>query len=158
MSQVVTPTNLGTSFELGSRIANKITIRTDDTSVVQAADGTISAASPVYDNTAKTITFPAVNGAAPVVIDLTQFTTDIFVNGGSFDGSTQILTLTDNDGVTPDVTVDLSSLLGVSTDAGNLLTDGADGKPFFNKAALDAQTAICTDAFGSTNLFRGITI
>lgn len=150
MSQVVTPTNLGPEFQLGSVVPNKITIAVDGTSVKRdATTGQLCAAPPVWDNTLKTITFPAEKGNAPQVIDLSQFTTDVFVNGGAWDAVNQILTLSDNDGGTADITVDLSSLLGVSTDAGNLLTDGTDGKPLLDPASL--QT--CTDAFG-VNLFR----
>lgn len=157
MSNLITPTNLGAEFEIGTNVANKITVKTDGTSVVRAADGTLNAPSPTYDNTAKTITFPAVNGNAPVVIDLSDLTTDIFVDGATFNSTTNVLTLTDNDGATPDVTIDLSNLLGVSADAGNLLTAGTDGKGLLTAATVEAlATETCTDAFG-VNLFKSFT-
>ncbi|MGL5733251.1 MAG: hypothetical protein ACRCYS_00175, partial [Beijerinckiaceae bacterium] len=54
-------------------------------------------------------------------------TAEIYVNGGSYNPATSILTLTDTSGTTPDVTINLGALLGVSTDAGNVLTNGTDG-------------------------------
>lgn len=156
-TDIVLASELGGEFLIGTETPNKITIAVDGTSVTKDAAGVLGAEAPVWDNVSKTITFPAVRGGAAQVIDLSQFTTDIYVNGGSYDAATATLTLSDNDGVTPNVTIDLSTLLGVSTDGGNLLTNGADGKPVFNKAALDAQTAICTSVFG-TQLFRGITV
>ncbi len=157
MSQIVTPGNLGQEFELGTSVPNKITVKVDGTSVARAADGTLNAPAPVWDNVAKTITFPAVNGAAAQVIDLSQFTTDIYVDGASFDAATNVLTFTDNDGTTADVTVDLSNLLGVSADAGNLLTAGTDGKGLLVAATVEAlATETCTDAF-NVNLFKSFT-
>ena len=157
-NDIVLGSELGDEFDLsGGTVADKVILKVDGTSVVRQADGTITGAPVVLDNVARTVTFPAVNGGAPVVLDLSAFLTDIFVSGGSYDPATSVITLVDNDAATPDITIDLSSLLGVSADAGNILTDGADGKPFFDKAALDAQTEICTSVFG-TELFRGVTI
>lgn len=154
MSAVVQPQNLGPEFELGTTTANKITIAVDGTSVERnATTGTLSAAPPVWDNVAKTITFPSQDGATAQVIDLSQFTTDIYVNGGSFNPVTNNLTLVDVDGTTPDIVVDLSALLGVSADANNTLVNGTDGKPYFNSATL----AACTDAFG-TDIFRAFPV
>lgn len=159
MSQVVTPTNLGLEFAQGTETPNKITIKVDGTSVQKGVNtpGVLSVAPPVLDNVNKTLTFPAQDGNTPVVVDLSQFTTDIFVSGGSFDAGTSVLTLTDNDGTTGDIVVDLSTLLGVSTNAGNLLGNGTDGKPLFTKANLDTQTGVCNDAFG-VDLFRGVNL
>lgn len=91
-------------------------------------------------------------------IDLGALTTDIYVNGASISGDTLILT--DNSGGTTDVTVDLSSFrgevtvngngtfdyddgsgsttnvdmkLGVSVQAGNDLSVGSDGLPYFGE-------------------------
>lgn len=155
-NDIVLGSELGDEFLIGTETAGKITVAVDGTSVTKVGN-VLAAPSPVWDNVAKTITFPSVNGAAQQVIDLSQFTTDIYVDGATFNPTTNILTLTDNDGGTPNVTVDLSLLLGVSADAGNLLVNGTDGKPLFTKATLDAQTNICTSVFG-TQLFRGITI
>lgn len=156
-TDIVLASELGPEFLVGTETANRITVSVDGTSVTKDAAGVLGAEPPTYDNVAKTITFPAVRGGAPQVIDLSEFTTDIFVNGASFNAATSTLTLVDNDTGTADLTIDLSTLLGVSTDGDNLLINGSDGKAYFNKAGLDSQTQICTSVFG-TDLFRGITI
>jgi len=145
---VVTPTNLGPEFEIGTNVAGLITVRVDGTSVVRdPVTGSLGAVAPTYDNVATTLTFPGVNGGADTVIDLSALTTDVFVNGASLSGT--VLTLTDNDAGTPDVTVDLAAFAGVSTDAGQILVAGSDGKPLLTQATVAAQ-ADCpvTDAFG----------
>ena len=155
MSQVVTPSNLGPEFELGTTVANQITISVDGVGVVRDA-GTGELSSPPgvlsYDNTTTTLTYTDGQGNTQNV-DLSSLTSDIFVNGGSFDAATSVLTLTDTDAGTPDVIVDLSSLLGVSADANNVLTNGTDGKPFFDPSTLVA----CTDAFG-VDIFRAFPV
>lgn len=157
-NDIVLGSELGLEFDIGVEVSNKISVKVDGTSIVKdGTTGSLAAANPVYDSVAKTITYPAVNGVAGQVIDLSEFVVDVFVDGATFNATTNVLTLTDNSGTTPDVVVDLSNLLGVSSDAGNLLTNGADGKPLFDKAALNSQTQICTSVFG-TNLFRGVTI
>ena len=141
---------LSDQFDIGTIEANKVTIKIDGSTITESGAGVLSApsGSMTYDSGTATLTYN--NGAGGVQnIDLSALTTDIFVNGGSFDAVTSVLTLTDNDGGTPDVTVDLSALLGVSTDANNLLSNGTDGKPFFDKAALDAQTTVLTSLFGT---------
>ena len=135
-TNVVTPNNLGSEFEIGTNIANKITVKVDGTSVQRASDGTIHGASPVVDTVAKTMTFPSVNGAAAEVINLSEFLTDIHVDGATFDTTTSVLTLTDNDGDSPDVTIDLSAIKGASTDSDNVLTNGADGRPYLSPSAV----------------------
>ena len=141
--------------ELGSEFVQdvpnqKIIANIDGTSIVKdGVSGSLGAASPVWDNVAKTITFPAVNGGAQTVIDLSQFTTDIYVTGGTWDIATTTLTLSDNDGTTPDITVDLGTLLGVSADANNLLTAGSDSKAFIDAAAIRAVGTQQTSVFGT---------
>jgi hypothetical protein len=49
-------------------------------------------------------------------------TTDIYVNGGSYDPDTMTLTLVDNNGVTPDITIDLSALIPVTLYTGDGVT------------------------------------
>jgi len=150
--------NLGQEFEIGTNVANKVTIKTDGTSVVRAADGTLHGATPTYDNTTAMLQFPAVNGVTPPAIDLSALTTDIFVTGGSLDGTTNVLTLTDPAPGTPDVVIDLSALKGVSADANNVLVDGSDGKPMLTAAAVAATTdLVCQDLFGN-QLFRAFTV
>lgn len=149
---IVIEGELGNEFEIGTRITSKVTIRTDDTSVVRAPDGTLFSPAPTYDNTTHILQFPDVNGVATPPFDLSSLTTDIFVNGGSLSGT--VLTLVDNDGVTPDLTIDLASLLGPSTDPDNLLGTGGDGKPTITAANLSAATdTTCQSVFG-TDLFK----
>jgi len=141
-NDIVLGSELGPEFLLGTETPDKITVSVDGTSVTKSG-GVLAVAPPTFAN--NVITFPASNGAAPTVVDLSQFTTDIHVSGGSFDAATSVLTLTDTDGSTPDIVIDLSTLLGVSTQAGNALTDGPDGKPFLPEAfADDAVTAYAT--------------
>lgn len=110
-----------------------------------------------YNSGTTTLTFTDEDGGV-TNIDLAALTTDIYVNGASLSGDTLILT--DNDGETPNVVVDLSSFrgsvtvngngtftfddgsgslvdvdmrTGVSTDPGNDLTNGTDFRPFFSE-------------------------
>lgn len=148
---VVAPVNLGPEFELGTTVANKITINVDGVSVKRdVTTGELSSPAPVvtWNNVTKEITHDDGQGNTQV-INLSQFTTDIHVNGGSFNAATSVLTLTDNDGVTPDITIDLSSLLGVSTDAGNILSAGTDGKPYLQLSDISVLATLdLQDAFG----------
>ena len=158
MAQIITPTNLGTSFDLGTITPNKVEIKIDNISISKDGSGVLSATPSqlTWDNLTKIVTHTSGTGIV-TNIDLFEFTTDIYVNGGSFNPATQVITLVDGDGVTPDITIDLSSLLGVSTDAGNLLINGTDGKALLTKTEIDAISGICTDAFG-VPLFRGINL
>lgn len=182
MGQVVTPGNLGPEFELGTTQASKITVKVDGQGVVRdAVTGELSSPAGSLSYTPGTGILIYDNGQGGTQnIDLSAFLTDIYVNGASFDAGTNIITFTDTDAGTPDVTVDLSALLGVSTDASNSLTNGADGKPFFDastisgvstdadqilsvgldgKPFLDCDTiknnctTVCTDAFGVDAFF-----
>ena len=65
-------------------------------------------------------------------IDLSALTSDIYVNGATFDPASLVLTLTDNDGATPNVTVDLSDLLGSWTPNGDgtYTYDAGNGSTF----------------------------
>lgn len=110
-----------------------------------------------YNATTTVLTYTDEAGNAST-IDLSALTTDLYITGASFNATTTVLTLSDADGVSPDVTVDLSTLKGtltdnadgtytytsgaqtvtfdtrranVSVDAGNVLTLGADGLPFY---------------------------
>lgn len=151
-------TELGNEFDQGTIVTNKVSIKIDNTTITKNGSDQLEATpgSLTYDNANTLLVYT--NAAGNIQnIDLSSLTSDIFVNGGSFDAATSILTLTDNDGGTADVTVDLSTLLGVSADAGNLLTNGTDGKALFTKADLDAQTTILTSLFG-TPLGRLVTI
>jgi len=101
-------------------------------------------------------------------VNLAALAADIYVNGASLNATTGILTLTDNDGTSPDVTVDLHALTGtltnngdgtytyttmsgtvtfdtkkaaVSADVGNALTLGADSLPYFAGTSLATVVA-----------------
>ena len=149
---------LNVEFDQGVLAANLISIKIDNSTIVKSGAGELSAPSGAMTYDAGTTTLTYTNGAGGTQnIDLSGLTTDIYVDGGTFDAATSVLTLTDNSGTTADVTIDLSALLGVSTDAGNLLNNGLDGKPLFTKADLDAQTFIHVSRFG-TQLGRLINI
>ena len=150
-NQIVIAPELGPEFEIGTTVAGKITVNVDGTTVVRnAGTGELSAPSGslTYDNATTVLTYT--NGAGGIQnINLASLTNDIFVNGGTFDAATSVLTLTDSDGTTPDVTIDLSSLLGVSTDANNILGNGTDLKPFLQASDITAlATETCTSVFG----------
>lgn len=149
---VVTPNNLGPEFDQGVLVANKITVKVDGTTVTRnGVTGVLSAAgvltSLTYNALTSVLTYTDEAGNA-ANIDLSALTTDLYITGAAFNPATMVLTLTDASGVTPDVTVDLSTLLGVSADAGNLLEDGADGKPMLKPSVVHAQASeSITDAF-----------
>ena len=162
LNDIVTGANLGPEFELGTNVADAITINVDGVTILRdpvtgelsspAAAQAVSAIS--YDAATTTLTHDPGDGSTPVDIDLSALTTDIFVDGATFDAATSILTLTDNDGATPNVTIDLSTLLGVSTDTDNLLSNGADGKPNLQPQALcNAIEAHCYDLCPVNDVF-----
>lgn len=62
-----------------------------------------------YDAATKVLTYMGENGIAQTV-DLSALATDIFVNAATFNATSGVLTLIDNDGATPNVTVNLSAL------------------------------------------------
>lgn len=149
-TDIVLASELNVEFDIGVETANKISMKVDGTSIVKdGVTGSLGAVAPIWNNVTKEITFPATNGGTPTVIDLSQFTTDIYVTGGSWDINTTTLTLSDNDGGTPDITIDLGTLLGVSADANNLLTNGSDNKAFIDAAAIRAIGTQQTSVFGT---------
>lgn len=152
LNDLVTGGNLGPEFEQGTTVANQITINVDGAGVVRdPVTGELSSppATLTFDGASNALLFNNGQGGT-ANIDLSGLTTDIYVDGATFDAATQVLTLTDTDGATPDVTVDLSSLTGVSTDANNLLDAGTDGKPLLTVAALQTDLApACQDVFGN---------
>lgn len=77
---------------------------------------------------------------APFQVDLGSLN-DIYVNGGNYNPATMVLTLSDNDGTTPDVTLDLSTLISAMTDNGNgTYTHSAGG------VSTVIDTTVATDA------------
>jgi len=67
-----------------------------------------------YAPATKTLTYVDEDGVT-ATIDLSALALDIFVNGGTFNAATMVLTLTDNNATTPDIVVDLSDLKKVVT-------------------------------------------
>ncbi len=127
-----------------------------------------------YDAGTTTLTYTDEAGNATAV-DLSALSTDIYVDGATFDPVALTLTFTDNDGATPNVVVDLSTLRSaltnngdgtwthndgsgttviirsVSADAGNLLTAGSDGGAFFDASGVRVLADVeVQDAFGVT--------
>ena len=149
-NDLVVGANLCNQFLIDA-VAQEICLRLDGSTIVSAANGTLSAPSGALSYDAATTMLSYDNGAGGTTnIDLAALAADIYITGGSFDAASSVLTLVDADGGTPDVTIDLSALLGVSTDANNLLTDGADRKPFLDcDAVKDNCTNVCTDVFGN---------
>lgn len=159
INDIVVGANLQSDdFNIGTDVANSITINVDGTTVNRGAGGLSSADQVMsYNNATQVLTLTRNDGAADTTLDLSALAADIFVDGASFDGSTGVLTLTDAAPGTPDVTVDLSSFQGVSTDANNLLSDGTDGKPLLTGATICTeikanciQDCILSDVFSNT--------
>lgn len=71
-----------------------------------------------YDAATKVLTYTGETGIAQTV-DLSALAVDIFVDGATYDTTTAVLTLTDSDGATPDVVVDLSALKSALVDNGD---------------------------------------
>ena len=156
LSETVTSLTAGTTAVSGL-------LYTDENGTVN----TISLAAQILDGetttslsySGTTLTFNDEDGGV-TNIDLAALAADIFVNGGNFNPATTILTLTDNDGVTPDVTINLGALRSIitpilvsgiwqhddgnglvnnivstSSDANNQLSIGSDGGAFYNPPA-----------------------
>lgn len=143
-NEVIIASELGAEFDVTGTVAselNHVKLKIDGQTV--SLNGSNELQSPIttlsYDNVSTNLSYVDEAGNT-TVISLAGLTSDIFVNGGSFDANTSVLTLTDNDGTTPDVTINLAALLGVSTDANNALTNGTDGKPFLDVADLNTST------------------
>ena len=120
----------------------------------------------VYDPATYQITFSDENGDTTVV-NLAALAADIFVTGATYNASTGVLTLTDNDAGTPDVTVNLAALISqvvnnndgsythtsgdgsvtvinvLGDTAGNLLNFSPNGG--VSVLAIDVVTGICND-------------
>jgi len=110
-----------------------------------------------YNPTTKVFTYTDEAGAA-TTYDLSALAVDIYVNGATFNAGTGVLTLTDNDGTSPDVVVDLSAYKVTWTDNGDgththaqagatyVLDFNAAALPYSNvasgMAATDVQAAI----------------
>ena len=161
------------------------TLNSDVNGVVGSVDLTpaIQAAQSLtvwaYDPATHIVTYTDENGV-PGTHDLSALTTDIYVNGGTFDAASMVLTLADTDGGTGDITVNLSELKKVETvdsatvaftgegtaaapltasavvssaTAGNLLTSEADGLAVAPAAVAALATEDVQDAFGNHLFF-----
>ena len=145
-----------TQSGVSGHVVDIVLLSTDaDNDVTTGSDGGVyfeeSLTSLTYDGTNTTLTFTDENGVVSN-IDLSALTSDIFVNGATYNAASTTLTLSDNDPATPDVVVDLSTLrsiitpdlatgswshddgngtvqtiLSTSSDADNQLSIGADG-------------------------------
>ena len=120
-----------------------------------------------YNSANYELTFTDENGDTTVV-NLAALAADIFVTGATYDASTGVLTLTDNDAGTPDVTVNLAALISqlinnndgsythtsgdgsvtvinvLGNEAGNLLTVSSNGGVSIIPS--DIVSGICGDA------------
>ncbi|MFK7942353.1 MAG: hypothetical protein AB8B85_05480 [Paracoccaceae bacterium] len=109
--------------EVSADAGNIITAGTDggafmNQAVIQANETTTTLA---YNAGTTTLTFTDEDGAA-TNIDLSALTTDIYVTGASI--AAGVITFSDNDGGTPDFTLDISGFINALTDnqAGGTLT------------------------------------
>lgn len=96
-----------------------------DQAVIQANETTTALS---YNAGTNILTYTDEDGNA-TNIDLSALTTDVFVNGGSINGAGQLI-LTDNDGGTADITIDLSAYINSVTEdeaAGTLTLASAGG-------------------------------
>lgn len=135
-----------------------------------------------YNAAAKTISYVDEAGNTTVV-DLAALATDVYVTNAVFNPSTLMLRLQDNSASTPHINVNLGQLLGsftgpvngvytynagngntyavdtkdgVSADAGNDLSLGADGKPYFAQALASVTgpvAGVYTIADGNGNTY-----
>lgn len=87
----------------------------NEAGTVQTATIAETATTLSYNPTTRILTYAGETGL-PQTIDLSALAADIFVNGASFDATSRVLTLTDNSGATPDVTVNLAALASTVTD------------------------------------------
>ena len=177
----VNPTALTTTNALSNPSAanltstvNGVASTLDLTPLIQAGETNTTL---TYAPATKTLTYTN-EDATVATIDLSALAADIFVTGGSYDPATMVLTLSDNDGVTPNITINLADLKKVTTQAtnsiaftgtgeassplqanlvldpitGNLLVVSATGAKVDPAAVLALATVDVQDAFG-THLF-----
>lgn len=163
----------GTPANLTSTV-NGVVSTLDLTPLIQAGETNTTL---TYAPATKTLTYTN-EDATVATIDLSALAADIFVTGGSYDPATMVLTLSDNDGVTPNITINLADLKKVTTQAtnsitftgtgeassplqanlvldpitGNLLVVSATGAKVDPAAVLALATVDVQDAFG-THLF-----
>lgn len=147
--QVLTLGNVGQTFKPAHIEAGKFDVNIDKDTLLAALDGTLSVNTQVgpgesaalkaliqaqetntsmtYDALTKTITFTNEDGQEST-IDLSSLAVDVFVDGASYDAATMVLTLTDNSGTTPNVTVNLADLKKVETVNSSTITLSGTGE------------------------------
>lgn len=103
---------------------NGATSTLDLTPLIQAGETNTTL---TYAPLTKTLTYTNEDGI-PFVIDLSALAADIFVNAASYDPATMVLTLQDNEGTTPDITINLADLKQVITANANGLTWSGTGE------------------------------
>lgn len=112
----------GTSF---TSIVNGVTVTLDIVQLVKNAETKTTAS---YDPATKIFSYTGEDGVQRN-FDFSALGIDVFVNGGTFDPSTWILTLTDNSGITPNIVLDLSELKKVSTAVTSSIALSGTGEP-----------------------------
>lgn len=80
-----------------------------------------------YNPATKTLTYTNEDGVVSNV-DLSALAMDIYVSGGAYDAGTMVLTLTDNDASTPDITINLADLKKVVTAASSVISFSGSGE------------------------------
>lgn len=161
ITHVVVPTDLGPTIKPAGISANKYDVNIDNDTLKQNAGvisvntsttlGTKSAAleamvqafetttTLAYNSTTKVISYTNEDGTI-VTIDLSSLAVDVFVNGATYDAATMVLTLSDNSGTTPNITINLSELKKVATSGSNSVTwtgTGETASPLVASIKLD---------------------
>ena len=98
--------------------ATRVLTYTNEAGTVQTANLAEVLTTLSYNATTKILTYADELGMMNS-IDLSALAQDTYVDGGSFNATSGILTLTDNSGTTPDVIVDLSALKATLVDNNN---------------------------------------
>lgn len=151
ITHVVIPADLGTTIKASGISANKYDVNIDDNTIKQTAgvlkvntDTTALGKSALlesmvqafettttltYNSTTKVISYTNEDNVV-VNIDLSALAANVFVNGATYNASTMVLTLTDNSGSSPDISIDLSELKKVVTADSNsiVFTVGGTGE------------------------------
>lgn len=96
----------------------------DLTALVQTAETTTSL---TYNPATKALTYTNEDGVV-ATIDLSALAMDIYVNGASYNASSMVLTLTDNDASTPDIVINLADLKQVVTAASSVIAFSGTGE------------------------------
>lgn len=118
VKNVIIPSNLGTEFDLGVVLANKITVKAATSTVAGKVTLAISTAYPAPTNDAAAATPAFVKAAIDAAV--AAIPADKFLASASFSNVTNVLTLTLSNGTI--VTVNLADLLPIVTASSTSLT------------------------------------